>query len=545
MTLAKRQPGFRWTICALVFFAMTVNYLDRSVFAQLVPFFENDLRLSPTDLALINVGFALPYGLAMTFVGRWIDRVGVGRGLRGSFVLWNLASLAHAFVGGLGSFVLIRALLGIGECGMYPSAVKTATEWFPQKERATANGVFNAGANMGAFFAPLLGVGLATAFGWRTCFVVVGLIGMAWVPLWNHYYRPPAENPRVTPAELAHIQSDAETAEPPLTYAQLFALRPVYGLALAKALTDAPWWFYLTWMPKFLTDQFKVSSAFMALSIPIIYLVADGGSVLGGVLSSRLIARGVAVGPARKLAMLVCALAVLPVMAVGGLVDHAPVLGIAAVFWAVAATALAAGAHQGWSANLFTLISDTVPKNGVAVAVGAINGFSMVGVSAFQFFVGRYVQNTGTYVMPFVLAGSLYLIALACLQVVVPHVRPSDTSRRADLRLVGLAAALVLGGLLWLQVALNKPPYANFHDYLVKRTFETHSVLPPEEGPAAKVGWMSARWYVWYTERNKPKAELIKFDGAGHPYVEGKGAKAARYEGPSEREVLSAVRSSL
>ncbi len=534
MTAAKRLPGFRWTICALVFFAMTVNYLDRQVFSLLVPFFENDLRLSPTDLALINVGFALPYGLAMTFVGRWIDRVGVGRGLSGSFLLWNLASIAHAFVRGLGSFVFVRALLGVGECGMYPSAVKTSAEWFPQKERATANGVFNAGANMGAFLAPLLGVGIATAYGWRACFVVTGLIGMAWIPVWNRLYRPPQEHPRVSPEELAHIRSDDEPATAPLSYAQLFALRPVYGLALAKALTDAPWWFYLTWMPKFLTDQFHVSPGFMALAIPVVYLVADVGSVLGGAVSSRLIARGMAVGPARKITMLVCALAVLPVMSVGGLVDHAPLLGIPAVFFAVAATALAAGAHQGWSANLFTLISDTVPKNGVALAVGAINGFSMIGVSAFQFFVGRTVQNTGSYTLPFLLAGSLYLIALACLQIIVPRIVPANTSRRADLRIVGIAAAAVLAGLLWLQITLNKPPYLSLDDYRSKRAVELKAMGPAVESLPAKVGWMNARWFLWRVPGQPEKRELVKLDGQGRPYVEGKGTKAKLYQGPSE-----------
>lgn len=529
---AAPRRGFRWTVCALVFFAMTVNYLDRQVFSLLVPFFENDLRLSPTDLALLNVGFALPYGLAMTFVGRWIDRVGIGRGLRGTFLLWNLASIAHALVRGLGSFVLVRAILGIGECGMYPSAVKTSTEWFPQRERASANGLFNAGANMGAFLAPLVGVGLATAFGWRAAFVFTGFVGLLWFPLWSRLYRAPEENPRVSPEELAHIRSDPPEPSEPLSYAQLFALRPVYALALAKALTDAPWWFYLTWMPKFLTDQFKVSPAFMALSIPVIYLVADVGSILGGWVSSRLVSRGMAVGPARKLTMLGCALAVTPVMAVGGLVDHGPILGLSAVLWAVAATALAAGAHQGWSANLFTLISDTVPKGGVALAVGAVNGFAMIGVAAFQFFVGRTVQNTGSYTVPFLLAGSLYLVALAGLQILLPRVAMSNPRKRADLRLVGLAAAIVLAGLFWLQFALNKPPYASLDDYLAKRGGELKGASTPRLGGTAQVGWMVARWVDWTKPDGGVKHELVKIDDAGRPYVEGKGQAAKGYVGP-------------
>ncbi|RYG25454.1 MFS transporter, partial [bacterium] len=434
----------------MVFYAMTVNYLDRSVFSLLVPFFENELRLSPTDLALLNVAFSLSYGLTMAFVGRAIDRVGIKRGLGACFMIWNVASIAHCFVGGLGSFAFVRGLLGIGESGMYPSAVKTATEWFPQRERATANGIFNAGANMGAFLAPILGVAIATTFGWRVCFVITGVIGLLWFPFWKWLYASPAESPRVSEAELAHIHSDPQEPVATLSFAQLFAIRPIYGLAVAKALSDAPWWFYLTWMPKFLTDQFKVSPAFMAVAIPVIYVIADVGSVLGGWASSRLIAQGMEVGRARKITMFGAALAVTPVMLVGWLVDVPNVVGIPSVLVAVAITAIAAGAHQGWSANLFTLISDTVPKHGIALAVGTINGFSMIGVSAFQFIVGRVVQNTGSYVIPFVLAGTLYLIALFFLQLMVPKVERSEGKRTANLGVVGLGVAALLAALFYL-----------------------------------------------------------------------------------------------
>ena len=537
MTAPKRIPGFRWTICALVFYAMTVNYLDRSVFSLLVPFFENDLRLSPTDLALLNVAFALSYGLVMAFVGRGIDRVGIKRGLGTSFLVWNLASIAHAFVGGIGSFALVRAVLGVGESGMYPSAVKTATEWFPQRERATANGIFNAGANMGAFLAPLVGVAVATAFGWRACFVLTGVVGLLWMPFWKVLYAAPMDNPRVSEEERDYIHSDPPEEARTLGFAQLFAIRPIYGLALAKALSDAPWWFYLTWMPKFLTDQFKVSPAFMALAIPIVYVVADVGSVLGGALSSRLISRGMEVGRARKLTMLAAALAVTPVMMVGKLVEVPTVLGLPSVYAAVAIMALAAGAHQGWSANLFTLISDTVPKHGIAVAVGAINGFAMIGVSAFQFFVGRVVQNTGSYVAPFVLAGTLYLVALAVLHLMVPRVVRSDGTRTADLRLVVTGVAAVLAGLFYLQYTLNKPPYASVDDYLAKRQTEIKATSPAEPGPEAKVGWMKARWYLWDSVEGKPKFDLVKLDTGGRPYVESKGSKATHYEGPDAAQV--------
>ncbi|MFZ4506242.1 MAG: MFS transporter [Fimbriimonas sp.] len=537
MSGAIPKNGFRWTVCALIFFATTVNYLDRQLFSLLVPFFEDDLKLGPTDLALINVSFILPYGFAMIFVGRYIDRVGIKRGLGQSFLLWNFASIAHALVQSLSGFMGIRFLLGLGESGMYPAAVKTMTDWFPVKERSLATGYFNAGANLGAILAPMLGVACAAAFGWRACFLITGGAGIIWIFWWQRMYRPPEEHPKVSPDELAHIRQDGHADVPALSYAQLFGMRPVYALALAKALSDAPWWFYLTWMPKFLVDQFHVSTTFMAFAIPVIYIVADGGSIAGGWMSSRLITKGRAVGPARKLTMLVCALLVVPVMSVGLLVDQPTFAGIPSVFWAVAITAIAAGAHQGWSCNLFTLISDTVPKNGMAMAVGLINGTAMIGVSAMQFFVGRSVQVTSSYTLPFIVAGSLYLIALACLHILLPRVEPWPTEKRASIPLVIAGGVAILAALGLLQYELNRPPYASVENYLATRGGQLKAIGTPVAGPDAKVGWMEAKWYQWKLADGKTKAELIKLDSRQVPFVEGKGATASRYQGPSADEV--------
>lgn len=527
----ERRAGFRWTICALIFFATTVNYLDRQLFSLLIPFFESELRLGPTDLALINVSFVIPYGVAMIFVGQWIDRVGVGKGLGNSFLLWNVASMGHALVNSFSGFIGMRFLLGLGESGMFPAAVKTVTEWFPARERSLATGVFNAGANCGAILAPLLGVWLAATYGWRTCFVLTGLVGLIWIVFWNRLYRPPTEHPRVTPEELLIIQADGEPPTEKIGLAQLFSIRPIYGLAVAKALSDAPWWFYLTWMPKFLVDQFGLKPGFMALAIPVIYIVADVGSIAGGWASSRLIARGWDVGPARKLTMLVCAVLVLPVCVVGNLVGSGPIVGVPSVYWAVLIVAVAAGAHQGWSSNLFTLVSDTVPKRAVAVAVGGINGFAMVGVSAMQFFVGSYVQLTSSYTLPFIVAGTLYLVALVILQLWIPQVRPVAPGWPARMGLVALGAAVVLGGLGLMQYVLNRPPYGSLADYQAKRQIELRASAPPVVAAEAKVDWMAARWYVWQTPEG-PKRELVKLDTAGRPFVEQKGADAPKYAGP-------------
>ena len=534
------MKGYRWTVCALVFLAMTVNYMDRQLFSILVPYFENDLRLGPTDLALVNVSFILPYGFAMLFVGRAIDRVGVRKGLGVSFLVWNLASMAHALVRGLGGFMVARFALGLGESGMFPSAVKTATEWFPVRERSTATGFFNAAANLGAIFAPLLGVLIAERYGWRACFFLTGLLGMVWLFFWNRMYRAPREHPRVLPEELALIEEDvAEVPERGIGYAELFGMRSVYALALAKTLSDAPWWFYLFWLPKYLVDGFGISKGAMALAVAFVYIVADVGSIGGGMLSSRLIARGRGVGPARKTAMLVCALLATPVALVGLVHRETVVLGLPGVDVAVGLIALAAAAHQGWSSNLFTLISDTVPKPAVAMAVGAINGFGMVGTSAMQFFVGWSVALTGAYVLPFALSGALYLVALLAVQLILPQVRQSVPTRRANLGLVALGALGVLALLGFVQYTANKPPYPSTGVYLARRGGEIGASGPALAGPPAKVGWMSARWYRWPLAKGGTKLDLVKLDRYGHPFVDGKGVLASHYDGPSEARLAT------
>ncbi len=542
MIADRPKTGYRWTVCALVFCAMTVNYLDRQIFAQLIPYFENDLKLGPLDIALINVSFILPYGMSMLFVGRFIDRVGIKRGLGTSFLVWTTASICHAFVTSLSGFMAIRFILGIGESGMYPGAVKTVADWFPTKERSIANGIFNAGANLGAMLAPLLGIKLADAYGWRVCFVVLGGIGLVWILFWRNQYRPPAEHPKVSPSELEYIRSDKDPEVPSISYSQLFGMRPVYGLAIAKALTDGPWWFILLWLPKILVDQFHASSLFMVVSIPVVYIIGDVGSVGGGWASSMLLGRGLGVGAARKWVMLICAACVLPVSSVGFLVDRPAIAGIPCAIWAIAILALAAAAHQGWSSNLFTLISDTVPRNSVAMAVGAINGFAMVGVAAMQFFVGRMVQLTSSYTLPFMVAGTLYLIGLLVIQLFIPQVMQWPTKRLASMPAVFAGAAVVVALLGYMLYATNRPPYLSMQDYLTLRPAQIHATGTPVDGPAAKVGWMNAHWYKWTTDTGKPKLELVKLDTHGQPFVEEKGVKAAHYKGPSTAELAKAFR---
>lgn len=530
----------RWTICALLFFATTINYLDRQLFSLLVPFFENELRLGPTDLALINVSFLLAYGFGMVFVGRWIDRVGTRKGLSATFLLWNVASAAHAFVGSFGGFAAIRFLLGVGEAGNFPSAVRTVAEWFPKRERALATGLFNCGSNVGAILAPLLAVRIAEAYGWRACFLVLGGVGVVWIFFWTRLYRRPEEHPKVSPEELAHIRSDAKESTEPLGVSEVFGMRPVYAVAMAKFFTDAPWWFYLTWLPKFLVGEFKLTPTFMAYAIPVVFIVADVGAIGGGWLSSKLIASGRSVGTSRKLAMLACALAAVPVMAVGQLVDVPAVAGIPSVYVAVALLSLAAAAHQGWSSNLYTLVSDTLPRPAMATVVGIKTAFGVVGGAIFQIFVGRSLTLTGSYAVPFFLAGGLYLVGLLVLHLLLPRVEPVVPRRRVPKAAIVAGGVAMLASIAALQFALNRPPYASVAEYHATRPAQLNATGAPIEGPAAHVGWMDARWYLWQTAQGT-KAELVKFDRDGRPIVESRGAAAKGYMGPSAAEVRSSV----
>lgn len=524
------MSAVRWRICLLLFFATTINYLDRQLFALLVPFFENDLRLGPVDLALINVSFLLAYGFGMVFVGRWIDRVGVRKGLGASFLVWNIASAAHAAISSIGGFIGIRFALGLGESGNFPSAVRTVSEWFPAKERALATGWFNSGSNIGAILAPLLAVRIAEAFGWRACFLSLGGVGIVWLLFWMRLYRSPAEHPRVTPEELAYIRQDQEPEQERLGILQIFGMRPVYAVAVAKFLTDAPWWFYLTWLPKFLVDEFKLSTLFMSIAIPVVFLVADVGAVGGGWISSRLIAQGRQVGTARKLAMLVCALCAAPVMLVGPLVKIPSVAGVPSVYIAIAILSLAAAAHQGWSSNLYTIVSDTLPKPAVATTVGIKTAFGVVGGALFQLYVGNSVAN-GSYTGPFTLAGCLYLAGLGALHLILPKVEKVQPRKTVSPFTVALGAAALLSAVAALQFALNRPKYVSLAAYESLRQTELHATASPVEGPTAKVGWMDARWMIWTTE-DGAKAELVKFDRDNRPLIDSKGDQAKGYVGP-------------
>lgn len=534
-TAGSVMTRYRWWIVVLLFFSTTINYMDRQLFANLIPYFEDELRIGPMDLAYINVALLLSYGLGMMFVGRFVDRVGVKRGLAITFLVWNLAAMGHAFIGAVSGFVLIRIFLGLGEAGNFPSAIKAVAEWFPQRERALATGWFNCGSNIGAVLTPILVPIVASHFGWRAAFGLLGGVGIVWLIFWLVMYRKPEDHPRVSPAELEHIRSDVPEPTERVSVLTLLSQPQVYGTSMARFFTEAPWWFYLTWMPKILTDRFGLSESGRMWSLVTVYLIADFGAIGGGWLSSWLLKRGYSVNRARKTALFVAACGPVPVIAT----IFAPSIPSSA--WLVVPLfALAASSHQAWSSNIYTVVSDTLPRQAVATTIGINMAFGAVGSALFQFLIAQWLIKTGNYALPFVMSGSLYLVGLLVMHLIMPRLEPAtiDTVKRPGVRPWHIATALaaLVAVLITMQVLLNQPAYLDTEAYYAKRPTQL-SAVNHVDGPTVKVGWQDARWVGWKLANGQTKWDLIKFDRYGIPTIEGKGAEAKKYVGPTMAEV--------
>jgi ACS family hexuronate transporter-like MFS transporter len=352
----------------------------------------------------------------MLIVGRLLDVVGIKHGFALALVLWSLAAMAHALARTPLGFGLARFALGLGESANFPASIKTVAEWFPTKERAFATGIFNAGTNVGAVVAPLIVPPIALAWGWRWAFIVTGAIGFLWLLVWYLYYESPDRHPRLSSAELAHIRSDPPDPGIRIPWLRLAGHRETWAFAIGKFMTDPIWWFYLYWIPKFLNEVHGLSLAKLGPPLVTIYLVADVGSVGGGWLSSALIKRGRSVNAARKAAMLVCALAVTPIVFASATAD---------LWTAVALVSLAAAAHQGWSANLYTIVSDMFPRRAVASVIGLGGMCGAVGGMLISTATGWLLELTGSYLIVFVAAGSAYLLALLVIHLLQPQITPA------------------------------------------------------------------------------------------------------------------------
>jgi ACS family hexuronate transporter-like MFS transporter len=404
----------RWLICALIFFATTINYVDRTVLGLLAPMLQTKIGWNEAQYGYIVTTFQIAYALGLLVMGPLVDKLGSRIGYAFAIVIWSISAMAHSLARSVTTFAVARFGLGFGEAGNFPSALKTIAEWFPKKERAFATGIFNSGTNVGATFAPLLVPWIALHLGWQFAFLFTGVFSLIWVVVWLIVYRRPQEDTRLSREELEYIQSDPVETAPKIPWARLLAHRQAWVFVVGKFLTDPVWWFFLFWLPKFLSSVHNVSLADMALPLIVIYNVATVGSIAGGWLPARLIKAGWPVNRARKTTMFICAVAVVPVVAA---------VGLKSLWGSVALISLAVAAHQGWSANLFTLPSDMFPKNAVAsvVSIGAFAG--SISGALVATLAGRLLQATGSYIPLFIFAGSAYLIALIIIHALNPRLQ--------------------------------------------------------------------------------------------------------------------------
>lgn len=425
----------RWAICALLFFAATINYIDRQVIGILKPTLQSEFGWSELDYADIVFAFQLAYAIGFLFAGRLIDRLGAKAGFTIAIVVWSVAAIAHAeaavfgrqaaavlamfgltYSASVAGFMVARLALGLGEAGNFPAAIKVTAEWFPKRERALATGLFNSGTNVGALVTPLIVPWITLTYGWYWAFVATGVIGFIWLLLWWPLYARPESHPRVSAAELAYIRSDPAEPETRVRWTDLLGCRQAWAFAIGKFMTDPVWWLYLFWIPDFFNRNHGIDLRTIGPPLVVIYLVADIGSIGGGWLSSALIKRRWSINAARKTAMLACALAVVP-MLIASTVSN--------MWVAVGLISLAAAAHQGWSCNLFTLASDMFPRHAVGSVVGFGGMAGAVGGMLIAKVTGYLLEFTGSYLPVFMIAAFAYLTALAIVHVLVPRLEPA------------------------------------------------------------------------------------------------------------------------
>ena len=437
---AARVGHYRWVVCALIFFATTINYVDRQVIGILKNTLEGEFGWSEIDYSNIVFAFQLAYAIGLVISGRLMDRLGTKVGYAVAVIIWSLAAIAHAEAAVFGpwvaalfalvgfaalpsvaGFMAARFALGIGEAGNFPAAIKTVAEWFPKSERALATGIFNSGTNVGALITPLVVPWITIAYGWYWAFVLTGLLGFIWLVAWWLMYDRPERHPRLRPAELAYIRSDAEESTTRVPWSRLLPHREAWAFALGKFMTDPVWWLYLFWIPDFLNRTHGLRLTELGPPLVAIYLIADVGSIGGGWLSSWLLKRGWTVNGARKTAMLVCAASVLPIML-------APY--VSSLWLAVGIVGLAAAAHQGWSANLFTLVSDTFPRRAVGSVVGFGGMAGAVGGMLVAKVTGYLLEWTDSYAPVFFMAGTTYFLALAVIHGLMPKIEPVRIDER-------------------------------------------------------------------------------------------------------------------
>ena len=419
---------YRWVICALLFFATTVNYIDRQILSLLKETLDQELHWTNEKFGQVNAVFQGSYAIGLLLFGPFIDRFGTKIGYATSIAAWSLAAAGHALVGNIGGFFVARSALGLGEGGNFPSAIKAVALWFPKRERAFATAIFNSGTNVGAIIAPAIVPWLASTWGWRSAFVAAGIAGLVWLAFWIPWYEVPERVARLSAAELAHIRSQDGAApaagEARISWAEILRHRQAWAFIVAKFLTDPVWWFFLIWLPDYFKKTRGLAIKDSWVYLVTIYSIVTVLSIFGGWLSGFLAARGMTVTRARKIALFSFACTVLPILAVTHVGNWPAVILIG----------IAGASHQAWSANLFTSASDMFPKRAVASVVGLGSMAGSLGGILFPIFSGKLLDRfaaagnvTSGYAILFGICGSAYLVAFALHHLLAPTFAPIQT----------------------------------------------------------------------------------------------------------------------
>ena len=416
------MTNVRWTVVALIFFATTINYIDRQVIGLLKPYIQEDLGWTEADYGYIVTAFQVAYGIGMLLGGRMLDRFGSKLGYSIAIVVWSIGAVLHATVRSVTGFGAARAILGLGEAGNFPAAVKVIAEWFPKRDRAYATGLFNSGTTIGAIIAPIIVTAITLQWGWRWAFIVTGMLGFIWVVIWWILYYSPKKHPQVNEEELAYIHSDdhledlenldsLDNLETKITWRQLFQHRQTYAILFSRFVTDWVWWFFLFWTPDFLNKTHGVDLKATVLPLIIIYTMSSIGGIYGGHVSSQFIKFGRSIDFARKTTILLFALLVLPLNAVPYIEN---------MWIVVLIIGLATSTHQAWASNIFTIVSDVYPKQVVGSMTGISSVGGAVGGALASSFVGLILEWTGNYASIFMIASCMYLLAWLILKLFVP-----------------------------------------------------------------------------------------------------------------------------
>lgn len=432
----NEKPGnYRWVICSLIFFATTINYLDRAVISFLKSDLTKDFNWNDGDYANVEIAFKIAYSVGLLFAGRLIDRLGTKMGYFFATLLWSISAVFHSFANSTIGFIGVRSALGLSEAGNFPAAIKTVSEWFPKKDRALATGIFNSGSNIGPIIAPLTVPFIVHAWGWRWAFVITGSIGFIWLVLWFWFYDTPSRQKRLKKPEYDYINSDADehdktdklTDYSKASWSKLIRYKQTLAFSIGKFLTDPIWWFYLFWLPDFLESQYGLKDTDRALPVALVYTMAVFGSIYGGYLPKSLIEKNWPVFKARKTSMLIYAFAVVPIV-------FAQMLGGINMWLAVIIIGLAASAHQAWSANIFTMVSDMFPKKAVGSVTGIGGMFGSIGSVCLSLFVQKnmFVHYRSihhieiAYYIMFFVCGGAYLSAWCIMHFLVPKMKKVD-----------------------------------------------------------------------------------------------------------------------